>query len=154
MYLLRDDAQALWQEITTFIGDFIGLYYHCDDDIVQDKEIQSWVKDIHDNGLTHGEGHVPHQFPSSMKSRDQLIKILTCVVFNCSCQHAAVNFSQSDIYAFIPNAPPTMQLPPPTKKGETTIKRIMNTLPSKWQTGWHIGTIHTLTRFADDEVTN
>ncbi|KAK3734228.1 hypothetical protein QZH41_012948 [Actinostola sp. cb2023] len=150
-FYYRDDALTLWKEITTFLSDIVGLYYHSDTDVVKDVELQAWVKDVHDNGFTPTQGHVDHQFPNSLESRDQLINLLTCVIFTCSCQHAAVNFGQLDVYAFIPNAPPTMQLPPPTKKGETTMKIIMNTLPTKWQTGWHIGTMHTLTRFAEDE---
>lgn len=148
----REDALVLWEAISSFIREIMGVYYHSDNDVVEDKELQAWIKDTHDNGFPSGEGHVDHQFPQKLGSLDDLIKVLTCVVFTCSCQHAAVNFGQLEAYAFIPNAPPTMQLPPPTKKGETDMKRIMNTLPSKWQTGWHIGTMHALTRFAEDEV--
>ena len=128
------------------------MYYHSDDDVTKDSELQAWIKDIHDNGFTPTPGHVDHRFPAGLVSRDELVHLLTCVVFTCSCQHAAVNFGQLEAYAFIPNAPPTMQLPPPTKKGETDMKRIMATLPNKWQTAWHIGTMHTLTRYSEDEV--
>ncbi|XP_031557674.1 allene oxide synthase-lipoxygenase protein-like [Actinia tenebrosa] len=150
-FLYREDALVLWETIFDFIREIMGVYYHSDNDVLEDKELQAWVKDIHDNGFPSVEDDVDHQFPQRLETRDDVIKVLTCVVFTCSCQHAAVNFGQLEVYSFIPNAPPTMQLPPPTKKGETNMKRIMSTLPSKWQTAWHIGTMHTLTRFAEDE---
>ena len=53
---------------------------------------------------------------------------------------------------YIPNVPPVMRLPPPTRKREATLAYIMATLPNKIQSGWHIGTMYTLTRIAKDEV--
>ena len=149
---LRDDALALWKVITNFISDVVKLYYHNNGDVVQDYELQAWIKDIHDNGFTTTHGHVDHKFPESLKSRDELILLLTRVIFTCSCQHAAVNFGQLDSYAFVPNYPASMYLPPPTKKGETTLEKIMKTLPKKTETGAQIGIVHLLTRFAEDEV--
>ena len=88
----------------------------------------------------------------SLQTRDQLVHLLTCIVFGCSCQHAAVNFPQMEITAFVPNVPPVMRLPPPTRKNEATMKTIMDTLPNKCQSGWHIATVYTLTRIAENEV--
>ena len=110
--------------------------------------------DIHENGFPVREGDVDHEFPKSLQARDQLVHMLTCVVFGCSCQHAAVNFPQMEITAFVPNIPPVMRRPPPTKKNEATLKSIMDTLPNKSQAGWHIATVYTLTRIAEDEVHN
>lgn len=87
----------------------------------------------------------------NLQSREQLIHVLTSIVFTCTCQHAAVNFSQMEITAFVPNVPPVMRLPPPTRKSEANLKMIMETLPNKSQAGWHIATVYTLTRIAEDE---
>ena len=154
MFLVRDDALRLWAAIETFIKDVIAIYYKSDDDVTKDNELQAWIKDIHENGLPVREGDVDHEFPKSLQSRDQLIHMLTCVVFTCSCQHAAVNFGLLDVAGFVPNTPSLMRQSPPTKKNEATLKSIMKTLPNKSQSGHQIALMYVSTRFADDEVRN
>ena len=151
---IRDDGLRLWTAISDFIREFIGIFYRSDDDVSKDNEIQSWVREIHDNGFPVREGDVDHEFPDSLQTRDQLVHTLTCVVFACSCQHAAVNFSQMDFTAFIPNVPPVMRQPAPTRKNQASLELIMDTLPSKSQAGWHIATMYALTRVSEDEVSN
>ncbi|XP_078369932.1 allene oxide synthase-lipoxygenase protein-like [Oculina patagonica] len=150
-YYYRDDGLRMWTAISNFIQEFIAIFYQSDDDVRKDNEVQSWIMDIHDNGFPVRQGDVDHEFPKSLQTRDQLVHVLTCIVFGCSCQHAAVNFSQMEFTAFIPNVPPVMRLPPPTRKNETTLKSIMDTLPDKSQAGWHIATMYTLTRISEDE---
>ena len=142
----------MWKAISVFIREFTNIFYQTDDEISSDHELQSWVMDIHENGFPVREGDVDHEFPKSLETREQLVHVLTCVVFGCSCQHAAVNFPMMEITGFIPNIPPVMCLPPPTRKNKATLKSIMDTLPNKAQAGWHIATVYTLTRIADDEV--
>ncbi|XP_028396594.1 allene oxide synthase-lipoxygenase protein-like isoform X2 [Dendronephthya gigantea] len=150
-YYYRDDGLLLWAAISNFIVEFLSIFYHSDDDVYRDHEIQSWVADIHDNGLPTREGDVDHGFPSCLHTRDELAHVLTCIIFTCSCQHAAVNFPQLEITGFIPNVPPAMRQPPPAKKNQANLQSIMETLPNKSQAGWHVGTMYTLTRIAEDE---
>ena len=152
LFLIRDDALRLWAAIENFIKDVIALYYKSDDDVAKDNELQAWIKDIHDNGLPVREGDVDHEFPKSLRSRGQLIHVLTCVVFTCSCQHAGVNFGLMDVTGFVPFTPSLMRQPPPTKKNEATLKSIMETLPNKSQAARQIALVYVLTRFAEDEV--
>ena len=152
MCYARADALRLWQANKTFIEEIISIYYKSDDDIGKDKEIQAWVKDVHENGFPVTEGDVDHEFPKSLQTRDQLIHVLTCVVFTCSCQRAAENFGMMDVAGFVPNTPYIMRQPPPSKKNEATLKSIMATLPNKSQTARHIASMYVLTRFAEDEV--
>ena len=142
----------MWKAIANFVNDVLSIYYKSDDDIKKDDELQAWVLDIHQHGYQVRQDDVDHEFPKSVQTRDQLVHLITCVVFNCSCQHAAVNFGQFEVASFIPNTPPLMRRPPPTKKGEANLKFIMDTLPNKSQTGWHIAAMYTLSRFAKDEV--
>ena len=50
-------------------------------------------------------------------------RICTMILFNCTAQHAAVNFGQVEIYQFPPNNPSSMRLPV-HKKGEVNISLI------------------------------
>ena len=150
--LSRDDALRLWSAITTFIKEVITLYYKSDDDVTKDVELQAWIKDFNENGLPVREGDDDHEVPSALQTRDQLINLLTSVVFTCSCQHAAVNFGLLDVSGFIPFTPSMMRKPPPTKKNQTSLKTILETLPSKSQSLKQIALFYVLTRFAEDEV--
>ena len=110
------------------------------------------VKDLHDNGFPVRAGDVEHGFPTSVGNMDELVHLMTTVVFIQSCQHAAVNFTQLDVYGFPPNSPSFMKQPPPTKKGVTDLATIMNALPGKRKAARFIVTVYTLTLLAPDEV--
>ena len=76
------------------------------------------------------------------------------IIFTCSCQHAAVNFSQMDVYGFIPNAPGLLRKPPSANKGEVNLRYIMETLPTKHQGCVYIAVLHDLTRIYPTEVSH
>ncbi|XP_023049003.2 arachidonate 15-lipoxygenase B isoform X4 [Piliocolobus tephrosceles] len=67
--------------------------------------------------------------PSSLETREALVQYVTMVIFNCSAKHAAVSAGQFDSCAWMPNLPPSMQLPPPTSKGLATREGFIATLP-------------------------
>ena len=136
----------------TFIQEVISLYYKSDDDVAKDTELQAWALDIHENGFPVREDDADHELPKSLATREQLVHVLTCVVFTCSCQHAAANFGLMDVHGFVPFTPSLMRLPPPTKKNEATLKSIMNTLPNKSQASRQIALMYVLSQFAEDEV--
>ena len=151
-FLPRDDAMKLWKAIEEFIDEFVSVTYGSDDDVINDHELAAWVQEMHDDGFPVREGDVDHKFPESITSRDQLVSLLTSIIFDGSCQHAAVNFGQLDIYGFVPNAPSIMRQPPPSSKGVVDLQYVMNTLPTREQAGWQIAAAYALTQFADNEV--
>lgn len=61
-------------------------------------------------------------------------------------------FSQYDWCSWIPNAPPTMRAPPPTAKGVVTIEQIVDTLPDRGRSCWHLGAVWALSQFQENEV--
>uniref|UniRef100_A0A8C8XSC1 Arachidonate 15-lipoxygenase type B n=1 Tax=Panthera leo TaxID=9689 RepID=A0A8C8XSC1_PANLE len=68
--------------------------------------------------------------PSSLDTRESLVHYATMVIFNCSAKHYAVSAGQFDSSIWMPNLPPTMQLPPPTSKGQTEPEGFIATLPA------------------------
>ena len=151
-YYYRDDGLALWEAIEKFVREIVGIFYKSDDDVEKDDEIQNWILDVYKNGWRETLGNPTHDLPAKFESREQLVELLTCLIFTFSCQHAAVNFSQKDHYGFTPNAPAIMRKPPPNKKGEATLKSILSTLPNKSQAVKAIATVYILTKFSEDEV--
>ncbi|XP_019520349.1 PREDICTED: arachidonate 12-lipoxygenase, 12S-type [Hipposideros armiger] len=84
-------------------------------------------------------------FPVSFQSQNQLCHFLTMCVFTCTAQHGAINQGQLDWYAWVPNAPCTMRMPPPTTKEDVTMATVMGSLPDVQQAclqmtiTWHLG---------------
>ncbi|KAK2554379.1 Allene oxide synthase-lipoxygenase protein [Acropora cervicornis] len=150
-FYYRDDALKLWDAIKDFVSKMLSIYYQSDEDIHKDSELQAWILDLHDNGYPIREGESDHGIPSSIKTAAQLTHLLTIIIFSCSCQYAAVNFSQMDTFGFLPNSPAIMRQPPPTQKGNVTEKDIMKCLANKHQAAVTIATVFDLTRIFPDE---
>ncbi|CAN9499796.1 unnamed protein product [Ophioblennius macclurei] len=148
-YFYRDDGYKVWDATKSFVSDVVCLYYASDETVQADEEIQAFVKDVCSFGMQDFD-HC--EFPKSVKSRDELIEYLTVVVFNASAQHAAVNFGQYDWCSWIPNAPSTMRKPPPTQKGSANMNLIMETLPDRGRSSWHLGAVWALSQFQDNEL--
>ena len=147
----KNDALLLWDAIKKFVAEIIDIYYKNDRDVQKDNEIQDWIRDLHDNGYKFGSNGVDKKVPQSLKKPEELIHFLTMVIFTCSCQHAAVNFSQLATYGFHPNSPTLMRQPPPTKRGEVDLSFIMSTLANKHQAGEMVTIVHGLTTIYPSE---
>ncbi|XP_006897780.1 PREDICTED: arachidonate 5-lipoxygenase isoform X1 [Elephantulus edwardii] len=148
-YFYRDDGLLVWEAIKKFTGEVVAIYYEDDQVVVEDQELQDFVKDIYVYGM---RGRKASGFPKSIKTREKLSEYLTVVIFTASAQHAAVNFGQYDWCSWIPNAPPTMRAPPPKAKGVVTIEQIVETLPDRGRSCWHLGAVWALSQFQENEL--
>nr|AAY98506.1 11R-lipoxygenase [Gersemia fruticosa] len=144
-FYYKDDALLLWNVIHQFVQDIIQIYYNDDDSVKKDNEIQDWIRDLHENGYPAGSDGTDKKVPKSFENREELVHFLTVVVFTCSCQHAAVNFSQMATYGFHPNSPTLMRQPPPTEKGKSNHKVIMASLANKHQAVTMVSVVNALT---------
>nr|XP_003466286.1 LOW QUALITY PROTEIN: arachidonate 15-lipoxygenase B [Cavia porcellus] len=125
-YYYRDDGLRVWAAVEHFVSEMIGIYYPSDASVLDDGELQAWVRDIFSNGFL---GRESSGVPSSLDTREALVQYITMVIFTCSAKHAAVSSSQFDSCVWMPNLPSTMQLPPPTSKGQATPEGFIATLP-------------------------
>nr|KAF6414915.1 arachidonate 12-lipoxygenase, 12S type [Molossus molossus] len=124
--LYAQDALRLWEIIARYVEGIIHLFYHDDDAVRGDPELQAWCREITEVGLCQAQDQ---GFPVSFQSRAQLCHFLTMCIFRCTGQHAAVNQSQLDWFSWVPNAPCTMRMPPPTTKEDVTMAIMMGSLP-------------------------
>ncbi|XP_054431604.1 polyunsaturated fatty acid lipoxygenase ALOX12 [Pteronotus mesoamericanus] len=120
------DALRLWEVIARYVEGIVHLFYHGDDVVRGDPELQAWCREITEVGLCQAQDK---GFPVSLQSRSQLCHFLTMCIFTCTAQHAAINQCQLDWYAWVPNAPCTMRMPPPTTKEDVTMATVMDSLP-------------------------
>ncbi|XP_075850293.1 polyunsaturated fatty acid lipoxygenase ALOX12-like [Microcebus murinus] len=123
------DALRLWEITARYVEGIIHLFYQKDDVVRGDPELQAWCRDITEVGLCQAEDR---GFPVSFQSRAQLCRFLTMCIFTRTAQHAAINLGQFDWYAWIPNGPCSMRMPPPTTKEDVTMATVMASLPEVW----------------------
>lgn len=148
-FYYRDDGKKVWELTKCFVADVVSIYYESDETVQKDEEIQAFVKDVCSFGMQDLDYC---EFPKALVSKDQLVEYLTVVVFTASAQHAAVNFGQYDWCSWIPNSPPTMRKPPPRAKGEVDITYIVESLPDRGRSCWHLGAVWALSKFQDNEL--
>ncbi|NP_031466.2 polyunsaturated fatty acid lipoxygenase ALOX12 isoform 1 [Mus musculus] len=140
--LYARDALQLWEVTARYVKGMVHLFYQSDDIVRGDPELQAWCREITEVGLCHAQDR---GFPVSFQSRAQLCHFLTMCVFTCTAQHAAINQGQLDWYGWVPNAPCTMRMPPPTSKDDVTMETVMGSLPDvqkaclQMTITWHLG---------------
>ncbi|OWK15013.1 hypothetical protein Celaphus_00000931 [Cervus elaphus hippelaphus] len=136
------DALRLWEITARYVEGIVHLFYRGDDVVKGDPELQAWCREITEVGLRQAQ---ERGFPVSFQSQNQLCHFLTMCVFTCTAQHGAINQGQLDWYAWVPNAPCTMRMPPPTTKEDVTMATMMGSLPDVRQAclqmaiTWHLG---------------
>jgi arachidonate 15-lipoxygenase len=110
-YHYRDDALRLFDAISAYVADLIGVFYRRDDDVLDDWELQAWAFELEsDNGgrvrgLPTSEGRV--------RTVEALRELLHQVIYLVSVEHSAVNNGQYDQFGYIPNTPGAIFLPAP-----------------------------------------
>ncbi|XP_019628491.1 PREDICTED: arachidonate 8S-lipoxygenase-like [Branchiostoma belcheri] len=132
-YYYRDDAIPIYDVIKNHVTKVVAYFYTPDGDgkstkLENDNEIQSFARALVDSGIQGVPGN------GTLSNVNQLIQILTSIIFTASVQHAAVNFMQWDQYAFVPNMPLVLEGEPPRTKDPLTEQNVLNALPWKFQT--------------------
>ncbi|XP_070783214.1 hydroperoxide isomerase ALOXE3-like [Enoplosus armatus] len=145
----RDDGLKLWEIIHKFVEGMLSHYYKDDAEVQKDSELQKWILDIFEQGfLSQADTGIPQRFSTVA----ELVKFVTMAIFTCSAQHASVNSGQFDYGGWMPNAPPSLQLPPPTAKGTTSEATMLQTLPDVNATVNIMSTLWLLSQQSSDSV--
>ncbi|XP_038630648.1 polyunsaturated fatty acid 5-lipoxygenase-like [Scyliorhinus canicula] len=140
-YYYKEDGLQIWSAIHKFVIKVVSFYYERDQEVMDDPELQAWITDLTEVGFQDLKNS---GMPTSFRTRAELCKFLTMVIFTCSAQHAAMNNGQYDWNSWVPNAPCSMRKPPPTSKGTMTMKDIIESLPGITQScvqmaiTWHL----------------
>ena len=101
-YPYRDDGMLVWNAIHTFVSDYLKHFYKTDSqNIINDTELQAWALELSDQ--TNG-GKVKGM-PANFTNVEELIEIVTTIIFICGPQHSAVNFAQYEYMTFAANMP-------------------------------------------------
>lgn len=105
-YPYRDDSLLVWDAIRAWVTEYVDVYYSSDADVAADTELAAWAHEVVSRGKLRGFD------PPSSKSA--LVETMTAIVFNCSAQHAAVNFPQRTLMTYVPSSAGVLSAPAPT----------------------------------------
>lgn len=157
-YPYAADGLLIWSSIKDWVTEYLSLYYPTSQSILDDVELQAWWTEIRTQG--HMDMKDEPWWPK-LETPDDLINILTTMVWVASGHHAAVNFGQFDYSGFVPNHPClTRQLVPKTddphdpefqKLVRHPHKFVLRTLPSQSQATVLMTVVESLSTHSPDE---
>lgn len=111
-YPFANDGLILWDAIKQWVTDYVEHYYPDSNLVESDKELQAWWKEIRTVG--HGDKKDEPWWPE-LKTAEDLIGILTIMIWVTSGHHSAVNFGQYDFAGYFPNRPTIARTKMPTE---------------------------------------
>ena len=145
-YPYRDDGMLIWHAIHQWVDRYISIYYHHDQDVIQDTELQNWVQSLiaNDGGRMTGFGESNSSGGLDIHSKTYLIDAVTLLIFTCSAQHAVVNFAQATYMSYAPNMPFAGYQPAPDLATGATKDDYFNLLPPLEQAEAQMNITYTL----------
>lgn len=158
-YPYRDDGMLVWQAIHSFVSDYIRHFYPTPGDITGDTELQAWAKELSDPQTNNG-GKV-EGMPNTFTNVEELIEIVTTIIFICGPQHSAVNYAQYEYMTFAANMPlaayrdiPERELNPPGSISEEKIteEQILKLLPPYKRTADQLQSLFVLSAYRYDRL--
>ncbi|XP_049642419.1 polyunsaturated fatty acid lipoxygenase ALOX12-like [Suncus etruscus] len=148
--LYAQDALRLWDTIARYVEGIVHLFYEGDDAVRGDPELQAWCREITEVGLCQaqdrGKTSLPRDNSQLCPSGNTNQPFITHASFTLQASDPySTNQGQLDWCSWVPNAPCTMRMPPPTTKEDVTMATIMGSLPDVQKSCiemtilWHLG---------------
>ena len=147
-YPYRDDGMKLWAAVKKYVKDYLRVYYKKRQDLENDAELQAWAAELasKDGGRVAG-------MPGQIKDLNELIDIITTVIFTCGPQHAAVNYAQYDFMGNVINMPLGAYCPfPPTTPVTDKMAFKLKFLPPSFRTTLQLKVAVLLSSFRFDRL--
>ncbi|XP_038898250.1 linoleate 13S-lipoxygenase 3-1, chloroplastic-like [Benincasa hispida] len=154
-YPYASDGLLIWAAIENWVKTYVAHYYPNPNMIREDEELQSWYWE----SVNVGHGDLRHEtWWPQLNNCDDLVSILTTLIWLSSAQHAALNFGQYPYGGYVPNRPPLMRrLIPDENDPEYAIflndpqKYFLSALPSVLQATKFMAVVDTLSTHSPDE---
>ncbi|KAI3810542.1 hypothetical protein L1987_20160 [Smallanthus sonchifolius] len=150
------DGLEIWSAIKTWVQDYCMFYYKNDGMVQNDTELQSWWKELQEEG--HGDLKHEPWWPK-MTSVQDVIDNCTIIIWISSALHAAVNFGQYPYAGYPPNRPtlsrrlmPEPNTPEYDELKENPDKFFLKTVSPQIKSLLSISLIEILSRHTSDEI--
>ncbi len=105
-YPFRDDGMPIAHALRRWVDGYLRLWYTSDADLSRDPELVAWHA-----ALGAADGATLHDLPS-LATIDELVDLVTTVIFQITAGHAAVNYNGYDQYAWAATYPSALWAPP------------------------------------------
>lgn len=150
------DGLEIWSAIEKWVHDYCTYYYPADEIIQGDSELQSWWKELRNEG--HGDKKDAYWWPR-MQTLQDLTQTCTIIIWVASAYHAAVNFGQFPYSGYPPNRPAISRrfMPEPGTPEYDELKlnpdlAYLKTITRQFEALIGVSLIEILSRHATDEV--
>lgn len=154
-YPYAADGLMIWASIENWVRFYVNHYYPDSSLICNDKELQAWYAESINVG--HADLRNEEWWPT-LATPEDLISILTTIIWLASAQHAALNFGQYPYGGYVPNRPPLMRrLIPDENDPEYGVfmadpqRYYLSALPSLLQATKYMAVVDTLSTHSPDE---
>lgn len=105
-YPYATDGLLIWSAIEKWVRTYVQTYYPDASRILSDTELQAWYNESINVG--HADKRDASWWPS-LSTVENLVSVLTTLIWLASAQHAALNFGQYPFGGYVPNRPPLMR---------------------------------------------
>jgi arachidonate 15-lipoxygenase len=146
-YPYRDDGILLWNAINKFVYNYLELYYKTSADLIADVELQAWARE-----LVSQKGGRVKGMSDRIDTLEQLVEIVTTIIYICGPQHSAVNFPQYEYMGFVPNMPLAAYKPIQEDGDIKDRQTLIDFLPPAKPTSGQLTTLFTLSAYRYDRL--
>ncbi|XP_031555445.1 arachidonate 8S-lipoxygenase-like isoform X2 [Actinia tenebrosa] len=129
-YPYRDDSLPLYHSIENLVRTIVYNRYLDPDILRNDSELSAWSRELASDG---SDGCSIKGIPGDglISTPDELVLVLTSIIFVSTVGHSAVNTPQYEEYGYLPNYPAVLRGSPPRDKSWREESAILACLPSK-----------------------
>ncbi|KAJ7951499.1 Lipoxygenase [Quillaja saponaria] len=154
-YPYASDGLLIWYAIENWVSTYVNHYYPNSSLICNDRELQAWYSE----SINVGHADLRHEsWWPTLSNADDLVSILTTIIWLASAQHAALNFGQYPYGGYVPNRPPLMRRLIPEENDfeyanfqADPQKYFLSALPSLLQATKFMAVVDTLSTHSPDE---
>ncbi|KAI3823211.1 hypothetical protein L1987_04644 [Smallanthus sonchifolius] len=156
-YPFANDGLLIYDAIKQWVTSYVNHYYPQADLIGSDEELQAWWNEIRTVG--HVDKKDETWWPQ-LETPDDLVVILSTIMWVSSGHHSAVNFGQYDFAGYFPNRPTIARTKMPNEdptdeEWQSFIKRpedlLLNCFPSQLQATKVMAVLDVLSSHSPDE---
>ncbi|XVE88049.1 hypothetical protein DITRI_Ditri19aG0037500 [Diplodiscus trichospermus] len=105
-YPYANDGLLIWSTIEKLVRDYVKYYYPDTSSVRSDPELNAWYYE----SINVGHADVRHEsWWPRLSTPEDLISILSTIIWITSAEHAALNFGQYHHGGYIPVRPPYMR---------------------------------------------
>ncbi|XP_010273845.1 PREDICTED: linoleate 13S-lipoxygenase 3-1, chloroplastic-like [Nelumbo nucifera] len=154
-YPYANDGLLIWSAIETWVRTYVNRYYSDSSTIRTDTELQAWYSE----SINVGHADIRHEsWWPTLSTVEDLVSILTTLIWLASAQHAALNFGQYPYGGYVPSRPPLMRRLLP-QEGDPEYQNFLadpqrfflSALPSLLQATQFMAVVDTLSTHSPDE---